>query len=114
MNVQQQIATPDEIEEFARLQQQAQELHNQIEQMRPRVVNRARMMAMQLMEQYGFTADQILETQHSGPRRVHVGAGEAKYRDPASGKTWSGLGKRPRWIVGKNFDDFLIDKAVAA
>ena len=23
-----------------------------------------------------------------------------KYRDPATGKTWIGLGKRPRWLVG--------------
>ena len=23
-----------------------------------------------------------------------------KYRDPATGKTWIGLGKRPRWLIG--------------
>jgi len=31
-----------------------------------------------------------------------------KYRDPLSGNTWSGLGKPPRWIAGKNRDDFAI------
>jgi len=25
----------------------------------------------------------------------------AKYKDPASGKTWSGLGRRPAWFVGQ-------------
>lgn len=30
-----------------------------------------------------------------------------KYVDPASGKTWSGNGHTPRWIVG-NRDDYLI------
>ena len=32
-----------------------------------------------------------------------------KYRDPATGKTWNGHGKRPFWL-GKNADEFLIDR----
>jgi DNA-binding protein H-NS len=37
--------------------------------------------------------------------------GVAKYRDPKSGKTWTGRGKPPNWIVGvKNRDEYLIDK----
>ncbi|WP_373785874.1 H-NS family nucleoid-associated regulatory protein, partial [Delftia acidovorans] len=28
--------------------------------------------------------------------------GVAKYRDPASGATWTGRGKPPRWIEGKD------------
>jgi DNA-binding protein H-NS len=31
-----------------------------------------------------------------------------KYRDPVSGKTWSGRGHAPAWIVGKDRDAFLI------
>ncbi len=31
-----------------------------------------------------------------------------KYRDPSSGKTWTGRGKPPVWIAGKNRDQFLI------
>jgi DNA-binding protein H-NS len=38
--------------------------------------------------------------------------GVAKYRDPASGKTWTGRGKPPDWIKGaKNRDQFLISAA---
>jgi DNA-binding protein H-NS len=33
---------------------------------------------------------------------------EPKYRDPISGKSWSGRGKPPLWIAGKNLDDFKI------
>lgn len=32
----------------------------------------------------------------------------AKYRDPATGATWSGRGRAPHWILDKNRDDFLI------
>jgi len=31
-----------------------------------------------------------------------------KYQDPKSGNTWSGRGKPPKWIAGKNRDRFLI------
>jgi DNA-binding protein H-NS len=34
----------------------------------------------------------------------------AKYRDPVTGATWSGRGRAPRWIAGKDRDDFLIDR----
>jgi DNA-binding protein H-NS len=36
--------------------------------------------------------------------------GVAKYRDPKSGKTWTGRGKPPAWIAGvKNRDPYLIE-----
>ena len=31
-----------------------------------------------------------------------------KYRDPATGATWTGRGKPPKWIQDKNRDDYLI------
>ena len=40
--------------------------------------------------------------------------GVAKYRDPASGKTWTGRGKPPNWIAGvADRSKFLIDGADA-
>ncbi|MBY4870076.1 H-NS histone family protein [Burkholderia anthina] len=32
----------------------------------------------------------------------------AKYYDPSSGSSWSGQGSCPKWLVGKNRDDYLI------
>ena len=54
-------------------------------------------------------------------RKSRAGAtrsvGVAKYRDPDTGKTWTGRGMPPAWIAvaikeGRK-DDFLIDKAPA-
>jgi DNA-binding protein H-NS len=43
------------------------------------------------------------------------GSRPAKYRDPASGATWTGVGRAPAWIAGpKSRDDFLIDGAAGA
>jgi DNA-binding protein H-NS len=33
-----------------------------------------------------------------------------KYRDPETGKTWSGRGNVPAWIAGKDRDAFLIER----
>lgn len=39
------------------------------------------------------------------------GAGIAKYRDPKTGKTWTGFGKAPGWIAKvRNRDKFLIEQ----
>jgi DNA-binding protein H-NS len=32
----------------------------------------------------------------------------AKYRDPDTGKTWSGRGIAPKWLQGKNKEDYRI------
>lgn len=32
----------------------------------------------------------------------------ARYQDPKTGSTWSGRGKPPKWIAGKNRERFLI------
>ncbi|WP_431825516.1 H-NS histone family protein [Burkholderia sp. F1] len=32
----------------------------------------------------------------------------AKYRDPVSGAVWSGRGRAPRWIAGRDRELFLI------
>ncbi len=42
-------------------------------------------------------------------KTMKKGAGIPKYRDPKSGKTWTGHGKPPNWIASaKNRDAFLI------
>ena len=44
-------------------------------------------------------------------RKVRRGNGDkvaAKFRDPETGKTWSGRGREPTWIKGKNREEFKI------
>ncbi|PEH40471.1 histone [Burkholderia gladioli] len=43
-----------------------------------------------------------------GPKKGSIGVVPPKYRDPNSGLTWSGRGKPPRWIAGKDRDEFRI------
>lgn len=56
----------------------------------------------QLVQEFGFTAQQVFPWKPA-PKKV-----TAKYRDPDTGATWSGRGKPPQWIAGKDREPFVI------
>jgi len=58
------------------------------------------------MAEYGVTAEDLgfMEAPTSRPRPPV----QPKYRDPATGQTWSGRGRAPAWIAGKDMTQFLI------
>ncbi len=58
----------------------------------------------ELVSEFGFTMQQVFPLKPLKDKN----AGHAKYQDPDTGKTWTGRGKPPTWIVGKNREDFLI------
>jgi DNA-binding protein H-NS len=47
-------------------------------------------------------------------KRDRTPKGAPKYRDPATGATWTGTGRTPNWIIDKNWDEFLIEKPAPA
>lgn len=60
--------------------------------------------ARHLVSTYQITADEIY-----GRQAKSAGTpSEPKYRDPETGKTWTGKGREPAWIKGKNREDFAI------
>jgi DNA-binding protein H-NS len=51
----------------------------------------------------------------SSSKSSKIQIGVAKYRDPASGKTWTGRGKPPNWILGaKDRTAFLLNGDVSS
>ena len=62
----------------------------------------------------GFSFDELVE---AGQRLSSGKKGKSvpdKYQDPESGKTWTGRGRKPAWVIaqleqGKTLDDLLID-----
>ncbi len=103
--------------QIAKLEKQAeslrqQELKNVIAQVR------------EVVSQYGLTAADLGLSGARGARGAKVrgvkrarraSAGVAKYRDPATGQTWTGHGRPPAWIVAaKDREAFLINGAAPA
>ena len=66
-----------------------------------------------LMTEYGLTlADLSTRTASATPRKA-TGKVAAKYRNPATGDTWSGRGLKPNWLkaaveAGRTIEDFAV------
>ena len=89
---------------YADLLAQKRALDKQIEIARQVEAARALESVRELVQEFGFTAQQVFPwTAKEQKKKV-----AAKYYDPSSGATWSGRGKPPKWIDGKERDSFLI------
>ncbi len=83
------------------IEQQIRELR---ESERQAAIARIREMAAE----FDLTAEEVFG------RKINRNKAAAKYRDPVTGRTWNGRGRAPRWLEGKNRDDFLIHKKPSA
>ena len=59
-----------------------------------------------LIAEHGLTQQDIFGGAKRG--RKASGSVAAKYRDPSTGATWTGRGKAPKWIDGKDRAQFSI------
>lgn len=64
--------------------------------------------ARALIAEHGLTAADVFPAKGKKPKGS---VGAPKYRDPATGATWTGRGKPPNWIVGKDRTPFQITPA---
>lgn len=90
---------------------QIETLQGQVAQVRQREVGEAIAKVRSMVEEYQLTVNDIFPNGRAGKAasgRKSSGKVAAKYRDPISGKTWSGRGLAPKWLAGKNKDDYLI------
>ncbi|WP_082439465.1 MULTISPECIES: H-NS family nucleoid-associated regulatory protein [unclassified Massilia] len=94
---------------YQEYQEQIAKLQALAETARKDEIEEARRQVRELMQQHNLSATDLAEsTKKSGNPSKKPGTVEAKYRDPASGQTWTGRGRAPRWLDGKNREDFLI------
>ncbi|ACD21688.1 H-NS histone family protein [Paraburkholderia phytofirmans] len=89
---------------YRELLAQRRALDEQIEQARTAERGEVIETIREKMSLYQIT---IAELQGDSPKRVKKPV-EVRYRDPDSGSTWSGRGKPPRWIAGKDRASFQV------
>ena len=85
-------------------------IQRQIAEKKQEVVKQVR----DLIQLYGLDVSEVFGRASRSGDAQGTKKVAAKYRDPVSGKTWSGRGMTPKWIAGKNRDDFLIHKTETA
>ncbi len=62
----------------------------------------------EIMQTYGLTVADIGgagKTKSTKPKKAVA----AKYRDTATGQEWTGRGRSPKWLDGKNKEEYLIN-----
>jgi DNA-binding protein H-NS len=59
-----------------------------------------------IMKQYGLNIDDLRDAK-TKTAKAHSPV-PVKYRDDATGETWTGRGRPPRWLEGKDKDQYLI------
>jgi DNA-binding protein H-NS len=106
---------------FAALKAEIAELEVQADAARRLEVKEAVSSIKELIAKYGLTAAELgfkgpgMGATKSKAIQSRPGTGVPKYRDPKSGKTWTGAGKPPGWIASaRNREVFLIDAQVPA
>lgn len=62
----------------------------------------------ELVQEFGFTSQQVF------PLKPLKKKPEARYLNEKTGATWSGRGKPPAWIAGKDRSEFAIKATVTS
>ena len=93
---------------YKELLKQREALEQQISEARQREISDAVAQARAIVEEFGLTQQDVFPV---GRARSAVKGSKvaAKYRDPATGATWTGRGKAPRWIQDQDRAKFEIN-----
>lgn len=110
------MLSTEEQEEIRELMEQRRELDERIEQLRSQARNQAIEQARSLIDSFNLTADDLFKTSRKGRTRgaPESVSAEPRYRDPETGKTWTGRGRVPAWLTDKDDPRFKIGVAEEA
>ena len=61
-----------------------------------------------LIAEHGLTHQDVFGGAKRGPKASGTSKVAPKYRDPATGATWTGRGIAPKWIDGQDRTKFLL------
>ncbi len=97
---------------YKELLQQREALEQAIANARAHELSEAVRRARELVAEFGLTVQDVFPSGRANLKsagKSNSGTKVApKYRDPASGQTWTGRGKAPKWIDGQDRAKYLI------
>ena len=92
---------------YQELLAQKEALEKQIIEAKAREKSEGVAKAKAIIEQYGLSASDLFTRKASGAGS-RGGKVAAKYRNSATGETWTGRGKAPKWIQGQDRNKYAI------
>jgi DNA-binding protein H-NS len=92
---------------YKELLKQREALEQKINEARRNELSEAVSQVRALVTEFGLTAQDVFPAGKA--RSASAGSKVApKYRNPATGQTWTGRGKSPKWIQNENREQFAI------
>ena len=92
---------------YKELLKQQEALAQQVEEARKKENADAVAQVRALVSDFGLTVQEVFPSGRQSSKSTGVKVAP-KYRDPATGQTWTGRGKAPKWIDGRDRSQFLI------
>ena len=94
---------------YKELLEQRELLEQKISEARKTELSDAVSKVRALVAEYGLSAEDVFPPAKAA-RAAGQGGGKVapKYRDPATGQTWTGRGKAPKWIQNEDREKFAI------
>lgn len=91
---------------YKQLTAQLEKLHKEVAAAREKEIAQAIADIKEKIAEYDITAEELgFSSRPAGARKKPL---PARYMNPRTGETWSGRGRAPGWLAGKNRDRFLI------
>lgn len=90
---------------FKEIQAQIEQLQRQAADQRESELAGAVQKIRDLMQEYGITAQDLQAPRKKGPTKK---SGTVQFRNAESGDTWSGRGRMPNWLTGKDKEQFRV------
>ena len=88
------------------LQTQIADLQKKAEQVRVQEMNGGLAQIRDLMHQYGITVEDLMGKKSASRNTSKSGATKIQFKD--GDKTWSGRGREPSWLKGKDREQFRV------
>jgi DNA-binding protein H-NS len=90
---------------YAELKSQIADLEKKAELARNAEISSAKAQIREIMQTFGLTTADLSAPAKAPKARKAV---PAKYRDANTGEEWTGRGRAPKWLNGKDKADYLI------
>ncbi len=104
------------LDEKLKIESEIQKLEKEVRALQARHRGPALESIINAMQEYEITPEEVAQAFRKGSGKAKASRGASippKYRDPVSGRTWTGRGRTPRWMEaalaqGRSRDEFLI------
>jgi DNA-binding protein H-NS len=90
---------------YKEIQAKIEDLQRQAAAQRQSEMSAAVQRIREMMQEYGISANDLLSSSKKGNSKK---SGTVQFRNAETGDTWSGRGRMPNWLSGKDKEQFRV------